>query len=958
LEHLLTPAQARLLAAHHDNVPDIEAALSLLHRWAETAGLPRGEAQFLYLLYLAGTSEALFLALLRHPEQLQLLATQARSPAGLGKEGLDEALARFVLGKRWPSPAEALAAFRSIQTARILLQDVLKVLPFEAVTRELSHMADVLISKSFALTYQPLRETLGLPMHITPGGRVLPCSLAIFALGKLGGQELNYASDVDLVFLYRADGQTDRGRPNGAFFSAWVQAATALLTSPTPDGACLKVDPNLKPRGRDGELTLSFSAALAYYRDWADLWERQAWIKGRVCAGDPEAGAIFLRELEPLLYRPYSFSGIARQNREMRERALARLRKDSPDGPELDLKEGRGGIRDAEFTVQALQMAYGQRDRWVREGSTLSACAKLHQKGLLNVPQQSALSSAYMLLRRAEHWAQFQGMRQTHRLPKSDREWWALGAYLQLLNRADARDAVESARKSLQELFASALAQLGGPDEGRAAIAEMLAPEGMLAVLRAVKVPDPDRALPLLAGIYGFLEPKFDRPSRRQNFLRLHYSLLREFQSAPEPYRGLVGLHRLVASLGSERWGAAALLDQPRLARLLFRIVSRSEPLLETVQRWPFLVRLLSYEGMRQVDRAEIKKDDLLSPDQLRRWHKEVLFLAQSREIIMGEDSGWSCAVYSRLADAVCGHVFAEACAEVEEREGLPPGSFSQSLCLVGLGRLGFSEMHPRSDLDLVCVKREAWVLPGEPDRSAILEGHFARALAAAFTAVTRHGPLYDLDFRLRPYGSSGPHIQSLPALKEYFSGPAQLWERLAFLKGRPVAGAGPLGHDALRSVRACTFERGAPENDLPMLLDLRQRLEEGAKDLEAALKFLPGGLLHLDLLLLTLQARTRVEPDAPGTLALMAALQAEGALPHEFGESVRLSRLFQDTLLHRCRLHLSRPPGLDQLEEGLSWLGRLWRASGGESPPPKDIGASWKAHRQTVVQAWEKLLG
>jgi glutamate-ammonia-ligase adenylyltransferase len=947
-----------LLAAHYKNVPDIEAALSLLHRWAETAGLPRGEAHFLHLLYLAGTSEALFLALLRHPEQLQPLVAQVRSPLGLGKEGLDEALARLMLSKRWPSPADALAAFRYIQTARILLQDVLKILPFESVTRELSHLADVLISRSFSLTYQPLREALGLPLYVVPDGRVLPCSLAVFALGKLGGEELNYASDVDLVFFYRAEGQTDRGRPNEAFFNAWVQAATALLTSPTPDGACLKVDPNLRPRGRDGELTLPFSAALAYYRDWADLWERQAWIKARACAGDVEAGSNFLRELESIVYRPYSFSGIARQNREMREKALARLKKESPDGPEVDLKEGRGGIRDAEFSIQALQMAYGQDDRWVREGGTLSAAAKLHQKGLLSVATQSALSSGYVFLRKAEHWAQFQGMRQTHRLPRSKREWWALGAYLRLLNRATAQDAVESARKSLQEIFTATVGQLQGSDEEPDALAKLFTPESMLAVLRTVKVPDPDRALPILATIYRFLEPRLDRPSRRQNFLRLHYSLLREFQSAPEPFSGLVGMHRLVASLGSERWGAAALLDQPRLARLLFRIVSRSEPLLETVQRWPFLVRLLSYEGMRQAGRVEIQDDSLQNADRVRRWHKEILFLAQSREIIMGEDTAWSCDVHSRLADAVCGLVFSKACSEVEEMERLPAGTLSQNLCLLGLGRLGFMEMHPRSDLDLVCVKREAWVVPGEPDRSALLEGRLAWVLATAFTAVTRHGSLYDLDFRLRPYGRSGPHIQSLQALKEYFSGPARLWERLAFLKGRPVAGEAPLGRKALNSIWACAFERGAPESELPALLELRQRLEAGAKDLEAALKFSSGGLLHLDLLLLTLQARNGLEPAAVGTLALTERLQAAGALPHELAERLRTSRIFQDTLLHRCRLHLSKSPSLDRIEEGLAWLGRLWGASGGESPPLKKISTSWKAQRQNVVRAWKELLG
>lgn len=958
LHGLLTPPQARILSAHARRLPDPASALALLHRWAETEGLPKGEQAFLYLLYLAGFSEALFLALLRHPGQLSALAAQVRGARNPSREALEESLARFLLGRRWATPAEAMAAFRNAQTARILLQDVLGVLPFDAVTRELSYLADALIGKAFTLTFQPLRESLGLPMFVGPEGRAVPCPLSVFALGKLGGEELNYASDVDLVFLYQSEGKTDRGHPNGAFFQAWVQAATALLTAPTPDGSCLRVDPNLRPRGRDGELALPFDSALAYYREWADLWERQAWVKARVCAGDAVAGALFLRDLEPVIYQPYSFAGVARQNRQMRERALARLRRAGADGPEADVKEGRGGIRDAEFSVQALQMAYGQKDRWVREGGTLRAVEKLHQKGLLTASQRAGLSGAYILLRRAEHWAQVQGMRQTHLLPRDGPQWRSLAAFLGRPDPAAAQAEIASARKEAAELFRATLNRIERLDEAPRAYRELLSTEGMRAVLEAARVRDVDRALPLLSAVYSVLEPRLDSPARRQGFLRIHYSLLREFQSAPDPFHDLANLHRVVASLASEPWAAQALLDQPRLARLLFRLIGRSEPMLQTLQRWPHLVRLLSYDALRSAGHAAPPESP--GADDLRRWQKTVLFLAEAREMIMGEGLPWSYAVHTAVADTVCTRVFLRACSETEGREGLPAGTLSENVCLLGLGRLGFREMHPRSDLDLVCVKRGAWILPGDPDRSALVEAKFARALVEAFTAVTRHGALYDLDFRLRPYGGSGPQLQSPGALDEYFRGPARPWERLSYLKGRPVAGAHGLGREALAIVWREARRAGLPAGELPGLLELRQRLEAGARDLDGILKFAPGGLLHLDLLLLALQVRSGLEPGDEGTLGLIRRLGEAGAISPSLLGAVHRSRLFQDTLLHRCRLHFERAPQAARKGTALRQLGRLWQASprgGKEAPPPDQLQALWNGHRQTVLSAWDELL-
>lgn len=940
LKDLLTPSQGRLLQAHWERLPRPVEGLPRIRRWLEGHGAPPGDLPFLHLCYLAASSEALFLALSRHPRELPALSARVLRRETRGREALDEALARHLLLHRGAAPEAALASFRALETARILLQDILGILDFEEVTAELSHLADVLIARAFTLTFQPLRESLGLPLKRSAGGAPAPCALAVFALGKLGGEELNYSSDVDLVAFYEEEGETDRGRPNGSFFAAWFQAAVALLTTPTPDGPCLRVDTALRPRGRDGELALSFGAALAYYREWADLWERQAWIKGRPCAGDLEAGKRFLRALEPVVYQPYAFAGIAAENARMREKAKGELLRQGKGAAERDVKEGPGGIRDGEFALQALQMAYGQRDPWVREGKTLLAAAKLQQKGILSPSRRGELCAAYVLLRRVEHWAQAGSMRQTHRLPEGEAEWEALSRFLGLSGGRQAREAVDEARRTLSRLFAFAVEELSGGERSGDEVGRLLTPDGMREVLRGGGLPDPDRALPYLAALYDVLAPHLGSTVRRQHFLRIHYSLEREFQRVPDPHRGLVLLSRFVSSLGGEPERVALLLDRPRTPRLLFRIMSRSASLEEALHRWPFLVEDLTFEALEGVEKGlhRLEGEADLGPDDLRREQKRLFFRVRAREILVGEPAEWSQRVHSRIAEALCRHVFRQALLRAAGEEGVEAEAVSGRFALLGLGRLGSREMQPRSDLDLVCLKAGPWALPDDPERSARLERRLVAGLCEGFTAVTRHGALYDVDFRLRPYGDSGPAVVAPEALLEYFQGPARLWERLSYLKARRVAGGGEWTGALLRRLGEILRERGVAEEEVRDLWEVLRRLGAAARDLEGAVKFWEGGLWHADLL--------------AGILQLRAGLPEE-AVP--LPPPLAAARAFHNRLLHRLRLHLAAPPPLARRTEGFRRLGLLWSLSAAapqEGPVPEDVERAWEAARAQVRAA------
>ncbi len=948
--HGLTPRHAELLAPHCERIPDPRRALLLLGRWAESHPLPRDERAFLDLAYLAGASEPLFLALQAEPAQLASVSAQSRIPGGLGRDGLDEALARHLLRSRPGDAAVALAAFRLHQCARILLQDLLGVLPFEGVTRELSLLAEVLVGRALALTYQELRERLGMPQKAGPGDRFVPCSLSVFGLGKLGGGELNYSSDVDLVFFFEEEGTTDRGASNGAFFNAWAREAIALLTRPTVMGSCLRVDPNLRPRGRDGELTLSFGSALDYYREWAETWERQAWIKARPVAGDTAAGARFLRQLEPLIYRSVPPRVVAEENRRMRSATLAHLERAAPSGAGPDVKEGPGSIRDAEFAVQALQLAHGPADPWLREPNMLLALARLRQRGLLADARRGELARGYLLLRRAEHFVQVQAMRQAHRLPEAPETREALARFLGLPGVPALDRALAESRGALARIFRETVEALARQGEHESPLARALDPGALLRDLASAGLREADRALPLLAEAYRSLAQAASTEND-PGLLELHRAVLGEIGAAPAPFNALDALHRMVPALSSQEGLLVALAGRPRALALLLRVAARSAPALEMVQRWPALAGDLSFEAL-QAPEAVLGAAfrDARFPDALREAHKRALFLFTAAEVLReAPDPAVSFRRHTRLAERALDIVFRDVCTGAEKREGLPAGTLSDRWCLVGLGRLGFEEMHPRSDLDLVPVKSEEWLLPEDPARSALVEGQLLRALVSGLTAVTRHGSLYASDFRLRPHGDSGPPLAVGPALVDYFDTPhARGWERLAYLKARVVAGSREVGAHALEKLGVRLVSRPLPPGEPGRLSEILSRLDHAAADLEGAVKFAPGGLLHLDLVLLALQTARGLLPGPGGAFALLSRLLEAGALEGAEAEALRASKLWQERLLLHLRLTELRPLPRARAAEVLVRLSRHpWAGT--------DPEAAWRGHREAVLAAWSR---
>jgi [glutamine synthetase] adenylyltransferase / [glutamine synthetase]-adenylyl-L-tyrosine phosphorylase len=390
-------------AVEHLPAPDL--SLHFLHRFEQESpaafrklnSLPRSRN---YFLALASYSTFLAESIIRHPHWLFDLANLEIT---FSVDAFEQGLGSF-------RSAFDLAAFRRRQLIRIVLRDVLGIASLSEITTELSNLADAILNAAYRHIFQQL-----VTQHGTPYTSTGPALFTVISLGKLGGRELNYSSDIDLMFLYSGDGETDAGLPNKEFFQKLANQYTELLSTYTGEGMCYRVDLRLRPDGRFGELCPSLDGARNYYQNRARDWELQMLIKARVSAGDPQPGLDLLSFVDPSIYTTSTDFTAIESVSEARQRIHEKLKRALPAG--LDVKLTRGGIRDIEFLVQCLQRLYGARDQHVRHGGTQQALLRLRDAELLSDSEYSRLASAYQFLRCLEHRLQFDQDRQTHSLP-------------------------------------------------------------------------------------------------------------------------------------------------------------------------------------------------------------------------------------------------------------------------------------------------------------------------------------------------------------------------------------------------------------------------------------------------------------------------------------------------------------------------------------------------------------
>jgi len=983
LSGLLPKREATLLATQLAHLPDPAAALAALRR------LPRGThptdpARLHLFLVLAAYSPFLGDLLVHEPGFLDVLATGGPGAGPRTRDDLEEDLARFQALDSGSHLSAILRRFKQREYVRIALADFLATADFASITRSLSLLADVLLERAVRIARSGLEARFGAPTSRDDQGHLEEARFVVMALGKLGGEELNYSSDIDLIYLFSRDGETagadatGRGSiTNREFFTRLAREATRLIAGQEPEGQVFRVDLGLRPGGRDGDLIASVSAAVAYYRNWAEGWERQALIKARPAAGDLELGRRFVALVEPLIYASRPDPYLTLEIRAMKDRIDARI--SSEGRAETDIKLGRGGIREIEFAVQALQLEHGGRDPWLRQGNTLMALHRLADKGYLPYAEYSSLSRAYVFLRDLEHRLELGQDRQISTLPRDPRTLSILARRMGLGETSAgaevaALDAeLELHRRTVRAFYDSVVgraAQQRIDEEAPDLWLDRMDEETLKETLATSGLAEPGSAVRPVKMIRRALQPAAGSPALRRALRKAGPALLQAAAGTRNPRRALDNLEKLITSVAVSPARLLRFVSRREILGPTIRLLARSDLLAGLVIRQPAILR--SLENRARILRApgadfyrRSLREAVRGPGapraragRLRRRQQEALATIAIRDINAQATLRETLKSLSDLADATLDAVVTLARDELVERGQTPPEAVR--LAILGLGRLGYRELDYGSDLDLVFLQAG-----GESEGS---EGHaflrrWCEGIVRILSTLTRDGQLYRVDLRLRPSGREGDLVASPGSLQEYFRRSADVWEMQSFLKARSVAGDSALGRRTIESIEALVLER-AGGMGRPALAaaveEMRVRLQKDAGR-GPSIKLGAGGILEIHFVIEFLQLSCCVPgPDDKDTPRLLTHLRALGHLEEAHLRVLYEGYIFLRALEHELRL--VHDPPLERLPDDGARLtelaAELDQAPTGDPRAPEGLLESLRARTAAVRRAYEAIVG
>ncbi len=849
-----------------------------------------------------------------------------------------------------------LRVFSGREKLRIAARELLPQVgtDVDVTARELSDLAEVCIDLALSEAMAWADARYGVPRR-SDGGR---CPFVVLGMGKLGGRELNAGSDVDLLLFYETD-DGDVQRDGVAtdlslheFFTRVSQRFTATLEEVTAEGMVWRVDLRLRPEGSRGPLVNSLAAAERYYETWGRTWERAAMVRARPVGGDIAFGEEVLAALGPFVWRREVNPNLADEMIGL----VVRARTELASVPERDLKLGQGGIREAEFFVQSLQLIWGGREPTVRSTNTLDALRRLRARGLVTDREGRELADAYLVLRRLEHRVQFATGLQTHTLPSRESDGPLLDRIARSLGFSGGAEMEKDLDKTRRRV-AARLASLSR--QGRAAGREGASPGSLERLYLALDAGDealvqawlpaafgasasPDLARHLLA-----LARRPDHPlgaSTRDKFPELAAVLVEALSDAADPDQATRLMAAFFARLSTPSVYVKALAEDSRAARRIAGLFGASAFLGESLAGHPELFdRLLFGRGAPTEDTARRAVDEeiaaLTAPidgeelvGALRRAKRRVTMEVGLADLA-GELSTRACTlVLSALADSSLD----EATRFALHERGLPEGG----LAVIAMGKLGGREIGYGSDLDIFFVYDD-----GGQDDADVAE-RFVRTAQRVMRLVSAphgDGPGYELDTRLRPSGNQGLLVVSLDAFARYHGvrseKQAEDWERQSLLKARPCAGDRALGNKVLALCYAAAYERGAPPSDRVHHLRMRMERELAGERTVAGrarydLKLGRGGLVDVEFAVQWLQMkhgkdeRVRTADTETALAALEACGYLEAPLAASLREGYRLLRRLEQ------RLRVLHGTSAQLIEEGAPGMALLARRMGMRDSP------------------------
>ena len=839
------------------------------------------EGTSMRLLSVLGASAALGDHLRRHPDHWHELCEPTLGSTRPAAYALRESLLRSVGADpddpepvATLPPGEAQDALR-VEYRRLLLclaaRDLTHHLGVDDAAAELADMAAGTLEAALAVARAKVGESAS------------SCRLAVIAMGKCGGHELNYVSDVDVIFV----GEPAEGHDEQPAMRAATQLASTMMqvcSENTREGTIWPVDANLRPEGKSGPLVRTLASHRGYYERWAKTWEFQALLKARPVAGDLALGREYVEEMGPLVWSASERDGFVDEVQAMRRRVLDHI---PANHAERQLKLGSGGLRDVEFAVQLLQMVHGRTDEAIRSPTTLSALAHLTELGYVGREDGRSLHEAYAFLRLLEHRIQLHQLRRTHVVPEDEPSLRRLGRSLGFT-----KDPVQEldkqwhfhqreVRRLHEKLFyrplLSAVARISG-DGVR------LSPEAAKARLAALGYLDPNAALRHLEALTAGVT----RTAQIQRTLLP--AMLEWFADAPDPDAGLFGFRRISEALGSTPWYLRLLRDEGEAAQRMAQVLATSRYATDLLQREPEGVAILGEQERLEPLTREAVQGEMNSAAERREDAEEAVAAIRSvrRRELLRISIADLCVPFgvaevgyalTDVTSATLESTLAAVSRAVERERGEP---MPTRMAIVAMGRYGGYELGYGSDADVMFVHDPL------PDADAQLAATMAKAVAndvRRLLSDQSRDPALEVDTALRPEGRQGPLVRTLESYAAYYGKWSEVWEAQALLRAAPIVGDQNLLERFRELIDPLRFpEQGLSHDDVVEIRRIKarvdsERLPRGA-DPATHFKLGRGGLSDVEWTVQLLQMQHAGRIPEMRTTKTLEALQV--AVEHD----------------------------------------------------------------------------
>lgn len=896
---------------------------------------------------------------------------------------------------------QQLRQYKSSQVLRIGSRDLCGLSSLEEVMAELSSLAAACLQRAYEVCGQLLQGEYGQPLEVTDEGQTRLAEMTVLGMGKFGGNELNFSSDIDLIYCYSSNnGETEGGRRQEKislhrYFVKLAEMMTRALHQVTENGFVFRVDTRLRPDGNNGDLAISLNGAETYYESWGQSWERAAMIKARPVAGSIPLGKDLLKRLKPFIYRRYLDFGMIEDIKIMKQKINASLSREQEG--ERNLKLGRGGIREIEFFIQAQQLVNAGRKPQLQYRNSLRMLNLLAEDGLISSEDQKTLADAYRFLREVEHRIQIVEEQQTHTLPQDERSLAILARRCGFVTLADFSTVLESHRQQVSARFND----LFHSDED---VEQDVRPD-VVFIFDSDSEPDlvkdlleekgfnnPEAAYDSLMMLYGGEPHKRMTRRMRRCMEKLMPQLMVELLDSPNPDQALNNLEAFLHGIQARNSYFSLLVENPAIVKLLIALFGSSQllsrifiqrpELLDTMVSRTYAVVAKSQQQLRDelADQLNLAEDYELKLDGLRRFRNEEFLRIALNDLHGQMRQGEGTQQLSWLAEICLEQACCMARQELAVRFGAAFSVDPQSgekvetaFSIIGMGKLGGLELNYHSDLDIIFIYEsdgatEAVAETSEKRfRSISNQEYFAKMAQRIITTLslaTREGYVYQIDTRLRPSGNQGPLVTSLDAFERYHESSAQPWERQAMTKARSVCGPPKFVERVQEAIVRLTFDRPLPENLQAEIYRLRGRMEKEIarekKDL-VNIKTGRGGMVDVEFITQYLQLLHAGNVDAlriQNTVNLLGCMAEHELLPKEDAEQLIDGYKYLRRLENKLRLlHDQSINEFSSFDKGFRRIARSLGYGGSGIKPEYEFLEEYRQVTEGIRQLLEKYL-